>query len=96
MAKQTLNQEWIFAGKRYGPGEVDLPDDAAEALKARGAFGDEPTAAEAAHTAALAAAIDPEQIEAGEKEAAPARLAAARADAKAQQAQADAASKRAK
>lgn len=38
MPKVTLAEGWVYAGKRYGPGEADLPDDAHAALKAKGAL----------------------------------------------------------
>jgi len=41
MAKATLDKTWIYAGKFYGPGEVELPDEAHAALQAKGAFGTE-------------------------------------------------------
>ena len=44
----TLAQTWIYGGRTYGPGEVEvgdapgqMPKDAAEALEKRGAFGDD-------------------------------------------------------
>ena len=34
MAKMNLNRAYTYAGKTYGPGEVDVPDgDAADSLK---------------------------------------------------------------
>jgi len=39
MPKATLYKTWLYNGKFYGPGvDVDLPDDAHTALKAKGAF----------------------------------------------------------
>jgi hypothetical protein len=36
MAKLTLDQSWIYAGKHYGPGEVEIEDEAAyKAIKAK-------------------------------------------------------------
>ena len=36
--RATLDRAWIYAGRIYGPGVVDLPADVAAALQARGAF----------------------------------------------------------
>lgn len=47
MPKVTLAEGWVYAGKRYGPGEVelaDLPDGARDALGKKGAFGEGPVA----------------------------------------------------
>jgi ERCC4-type nuclease len=33
-----LTKTWIYQGKFYGPGTVEVPNDVAEALHARGAF----------------------------------------------------------
>jgi hypothetical protein len=96
MSKHTLREAWIYEGQIYGPGEVELDKDVADALKERGAFGDEPTSTEQRRMERLADAIDPEQIEAAEKDAAPARREVAKAEADALRAQADAAQKRAK
>ncbi len=39
MVKKDLEQGWIYAGTRYGPGEgVEIPDDVAKELEAKGAF----------------------------------------------------------
>lgn len=38
MSKVTLSECWIYNGVRYGPGEVDVPDDVRDVLQARGAF----------------------------------------------------------
>ncbi len=46
MAKMTLDQAWTFEGKVYGPGETDVPDDAAKAIKARQGDVDAPMQAE--------------------------------------------------
>lgn len=34
MVTMDLDQSYIFAGKHYGPGETDVPEDAAEAIRA--------------------------------------------------------------
>lgn len=33
-----LDRTWIYKGAFYGPGQVDLPDEVAQALEAKGAF----------------------------------------------------------
>lgn len=33
-----LSRTWLYAGKFYGPGEAELPDEVAAALEAKGAF----------------------------------------------------------
>ena len=36
MPKLTLDQSWIYAGKHYGPGEVEIDDEEAyKAIKAK-------------------------------------------------------------
>lgn len=32
MTKMQLDRTWTFKGRSYGPGEADVPDDAAEAI----------------------------------------------------------------
>lgn len=41
--KRSLDRAWVYNGRIYGPGEVEVPDKVASALEARGAFagGDE-------------------------------------------------------
>lgn len=75
MAKHTLREAFIFNGTVYGPGEAELPKEAEDALKAKGAFGDAPTTQEAALAGARAAAVDvsPEAQQAGEQAAAQSR-----------------------
>ena len=36
--RATLDRAWIYAGRIYGPGPVELPADVAAALQARSAF----------------------------------------------------------
>lgn len=38
MTRVTLDETWIYAGLRYGPGEVEVPNDVAAALAERGAI----------------------------------------------------------
>lgn len=59
MTTVTLEGCWIFAGKRYGPGEADLPEDAHKALGAKGAFTPEVAATAAEKPADDAQDTDP-------------------------------------
>lgn len=59
MATKTLTRAWLYAGKTYGPGEVEMgdgdgqmPEDAMKSLEARGAFGADAPAADAPLTRA--------------------------------------------
>lgn len=52
MAKVTLTETFLYAGKFYGPGEVDLPDDAHAALAGKGAFAEPPPKDQATKPAA--------------------------------------------
>ncbi len=58
MVKRSLRESYIYAGEVYGPGAVELPEEADKALRAKGAFGDEPTAIEALVEDARADAVD--------------------------------------
>ncbi len=60
MAKLNLSQTYVYAGKFYGPGEVDLPEDAHKALKAR-----EDALKAVADTAAEAAEPEPVPAKSG-------------------------------
>ncbi len=75
MAKRTLQDAYIYNGEVFGPGEVELPKGVDEALKAKGAFGDEPGVFEAAIMANRADAVDvtPEAQQQAEQQAQPAR-----------------------
>ncbi|MDQ3547872.1 MAG: hypothetical protein M3439_03545, partial [Chloroflexota bacterium] len=58
MAKMTLDQAWTFNGKVYGPGETEVPDDAAKAIKDRQGDVDAPMQAEDPNMAGLETASD--------------------------------------
>lgn len=61
MAKRTLQDTYLYNGEVYGPGEVELPKEVDEALKAKGAFGDEPGVYAAAILEDRADAVDVSQ-----------------------------------
>ncbi len=92
MAKRTLREAYVYNGTIYEPGEHDLPKDVDDALKARGAFGDEPTQQEAFVEDRRADAVDTDPRVQGtaEKEAAPARQEVIQAEAGQARANADA------
>ncbi len=41
MVKVQLAESWIYSGVRYGPGEVEMPNDVAKALSEKGAIAGE-------------------------------------------------------
>lgn len=87
MGKVTLKDAYIFNGDIYGPGEVaDLPDDARQALKEKGALDkDSPSVREAVTQESLAAAVETDEAtqRAAAKEAAQGRKKAAQQEAEA-------------
>jgi predicted flap endonuclease-1-like 5' DNA nuclease len=42
MPQRNLDRTWIYAGKFYGPGHADLPDEVAQAIDAKTATAPEP------------------------------------------------------
>lgn len=58
MPKVALREAYIYAGKIYGPGEVEVPDELKKSLAEKGALDkDAPTTQQRAERAARAAAV---------------------------------------
>ena len=47
MAQHTLAEAWLWGGKIYGPGVVEIPDDLVARLTERGVLGGQATPADA-------------------------------------------------